>query len=76
MGPSTWSAGIEHYTHDSDCATSGEELSAKNPKPPFQAALDSWVELLKLSGRRWPLSMRTLAVYSVNDELGAIAQKY
>src|SRR6266576_2828901 len=55
---------------------SGEELSAKNPKPPFRAALDSWVELLKLSGRRRPLSMRTLAVCSLNDARHAIAQKY
>jgi hypothetical protein len=28
---------------------------AQKPKPPFRAALASWVELLKLSGRRFPL---------------------
>jgi len=29
-------------------------MDPKKLKPPFQAALVSWVELLKLSGRRWP----------------------
>jgi len=29
-------------------------MRRKKPKPPFRAALVSWVELLKLSGRRWP----------------------
>jgi hypothetical protein len=42
------------YAHRGDLNFQELKMRPQKLKPPFQAALVSWVELLKLSGRRWP----------------------
>src|SRR5262249_15983775 len=45
-------------------------------KPPLQAALDSWVELLKRQARGGRYCMRTLTPLLIFCSLGTIEQKY
>jgi hypothetical protein len=68
MGPSTWSAGCE-FCEDL-------KIFCKNSKPPFQAALNSWVELLKRQAGGGHYCMRTLTAFLIFCCRSAIEQKY
>src|SRR5215467_10391912 len=55
--------------------STGEQLS-QNSKPPFRAALNSWVELLKRQAGGGHYFMRTLTVLLISRGRSAIKQKY